>query len=81
MYVTEMKMPSAFVSLSVDEMEYDGEGLFSSFFKKVATACFVVAAACFVVGLCINPIGFCCTFAFAGIGAGLLAAGKGKYFI
>ena len=54
MYVTEMKMPSAFVSLSVDEMEYNGQGWLGNLFKKASTilkcvAIVCAAAACAVV--------------------------------
>ena len=54
MYTAEINMPSSFVSLSVDEMEYDGKGFFGRIFKKaskilkcVAIVC--AAAACAVV--------------------------------
>ena len=54
MHVTEMKMPSSFVSLGVDEMEYDGQGWLGNLFKKASTilkcvAIVCAAAACAVV--------------------------------
>lgn len=55
MYVTEMKMPSNYSTLSIEEMEYDGQGFFGRIFKKaskilkcIAVVCAV--AACAVVG-------------------------------
>ena len=87
MYVTEMKMPSAFVNLSVDEMEYDGEGFFSNLFKGIAIVCGVVAAIGLAV-VCAVPAG--CFAATVGLGmlfgglagaAGLGLASRGKYFI
>ena len=81
MYVTEMKMPSAFVSLTVDEMEYDGEGFFSNLFGKLAAACMVIVGVGAVVACFCLPLGAGMMALGVGFGAYFGIASTGKYFI
>ena len=81
MYVTEMKMPSAFVSLSADEMEYDGEGLISNLFRTLATACMVLVGVGIGVAFICPPLGAGIIAFGVGFGAYFGIHSRGKYFI
>ena len=59
MYVTEMKMPSNYSALSIEEMEYDGQGWFKWVKRAISAVAFITKiVAHFVPALAITALVF-----------------------